>query len=294
MTKCVTDRDKGGVVWCGAPCGCLWQLCTPLTLVVEHPLWYYRIEKSLTPALEQSMMNNQPGITQEQLATNIARVRSSIAEAARRVGRTPAEITLVAVSKTMPIELVQMAYNLGVTDFGENRVQEALPKIAAFHPQGLRWHMIGHLQSNKASKVVSPFYCVQSVDSLHLAQALNRYAGEQGKRLPVLLQVNVAGEATKEGVSPAEAPILARQVVTLPYIQVEGLMTIAPLVDDPEQVRPVFRQLRLLRDQLRTELPANSWQHLSMGMTDDYTVAIEEGATIVRIGRAIFGERITK
>jgi PLP dependent protein len=238
------------------------------------------------------MMNNQPTITQEHLASNIAHVRSVIEEAARRAGRAPGEITLVAVSKTMPVELVQMAYNLGVTDFGENRVQEALPKIAAFHPQGLRWHMIGHLQSNKANRVVSPFYCVQSVDSLHLAQTLNRHASEQGKRLLALLQVNVSGEASKEGVSPAEISELARQVVALPYLQVEGLMTIAPLVADPEQVRPVFRELRLQRDRLRAELPACSWQHLSMGMTDDYRVAIEEGATIVRIGRAIFGERV--
>jgi len=239
-------------------------------------------------------MNNQLTLTGERMVANIAHVRSLIAEAARRVGRTPQEITLVAVSKTMPVELVQMAYNLGVTDFGENRVQEALPKIAAFHPQGLRWHMIGHLQSNKASKVVSPFYCVESVDSLHLAQMLNRHAGEQGKRFPVLLQVNVSGEASKEGLSPTEVLELARQVVGLSHIQVEGLMTIAPLVEDAEQVRPVFRELRFLRDQLRTELPSSSWQHLSMGMTDDYRVAIEEGATIVRIGRAIFGEREKK
>jgi pyridoxal phosphate enzyme (YggS family) len=240
------------------------------------------------------MMNNQPTITEEHMAANIAHVRSIIAEAALRMGRAPEEITLVAVSKTMPVELVQMAYNLGVTAFGENRVQEALPKIAAFHPQGLSWHMIGHLQSNKASKVVSPFDCVESVDSLHLAQALSRHAGEQGKRLPVLLQVNVAGEASKEGLSPAEALELARQFLALPHIQVAGLMTIAPLVEDAEQVRPVFRELRLLRDQLRTELPSSSWQHLSMGMTGDYRVAIEEGATIVRIGRAIFGEREKK
>ena len=239
-------------------------------------------------------MNNQLTLTGERMVANIAHVRSLIAEAARRVGRTPQEITLVAVSKTMPVELVQMAYNLGVTDFGENRVQEALPKIAAFHPQGLRWHMIGHLQSNKARKVVSPFYCVESVDSLHLAQMLNRHAGEQGKRFPVLLQVNVSGEASKEGLSPTEVLELARQVVGLSHIQVEGLMTIAPLVEDAEQVRPVFRELRFLRDQLRTELPSSSWQHLSMGMTDDYRVAIEEGATIVRIGRAIFGEREKK
>ena len=240
------------------------------------------------------MINNQLTLTQEKLATNIAQVRSTIAEAAQRGGRTPDEIKLVAVSKSKPVELVQMAYNLGVTDFGENRVQEALPKIAAFHPQGLRWHMIGHLQSNKASKVVSPFYSVQSVDSLHLAQTLNRHAGEQGKRLAVLLQVNVSGEASKEGLSPAEALDVAGQVLALPHIQVEGLMTIAPLVEDAEQVRPVFRELRLLRDQLRTEVPSSSWQHLSMGMTDDYQVAIEEGATIVRIGRAIFGEREKK
>ncbi len=228
------------------------------------------------------------------MAANIAHVRSTIAEAALRVGRAPEEITPVAVSKTMPVELVQMAYNLGVTDFGENRVQEALPKIAAFHPQDLRWHMIGHLQSNKASKVVSSFYCVHSVDSLHLAQTLNRYAVERGIQFPVLLQVNVSGEFSKEGMSPAEALELTRQFAELPHIQVEGLMTIAPLVEDPEQVRPVFRELRILRDQLRAELPSCSWQHLSMGMTGDYRVAIEEGATIVRIGRAIFGEREKK
>src|SRR5438445_13520283 len=121
-------------------------------------------------------------LTQEQLADNIAQVRATLAEVAGHAGRRAEEITLVAVSKTMPVELVRMAYNLGVTDFGENRVQEALPKIVSFHPQGLRWHMIGHLQSNKAAKVVSSFYCVHSVDSLHLAQTLSRHAGEQGKR----------------------------------------------------------------------------------------------------------------
>ena len=141
---------------------------------------------------------------------------------------------------------------------------------------------------------MSPFYCVHSVDSLHLAQTLSRHAGELKKSLPVLLQDYVSGEASKEGMSLAEAPELARQIVALPHIQVDGLMTIAPLVEDPEQVRPVFRELRLLREQLRTELPQCSWQHLSMGMTDDYPVAIEEGATIVRIGRAIFGERPKK
>lgn len=239
-------------------------------------------------------MNNEQTITENRMAANIDHVRSIIAESALRVGRAPEEITLVAVSKTMPVELVQMAYNLGVTDFGENRVQEALPKIAAFHPQGLRWHMIGHLQSNKAAKVVSPFFCVHSVDSLHLAQTLSRHAAEQGKHLSVLLQINVSGEASKEGMPLAETSELARQIVALPHMQVEGLMTIAPLAEDPEQVRPVFRALRLLRERLRAELPQCSLQHLSMGMTGDYSVAIEEGATIVRIGRAIFGERQKK
>src|SRR5438876_2270466 len=145
-------------------------------------------------------MNYEQTFTKGHMAANIDHVRSIIAEAALRVGRAPEEITLVAVSKTMPVELVQMAYNLGVTDFGENRVQEALPKIAAFQPQGLRWHMIGHLQSNKAGKVVSSFDCVHSVDSLHLAQALSRHASEQEKRLPVLLQINVSGETSKEGI----------------------------------------------------------------------------------------------
>jgi len=239
-------------------------------------------------------MNDQPGNNQERLAANIAYVRSNIVEAAQRSGRSPGEITLVAVSKTVPVELVKIAYNLGVTNFGENRVQEALPKIAEFHPQGMHWHMIGHLQSNKAGKAAGAFDFVQSVDSLHLAQALNRYAGEQRKRLPVLLQVNVSGEESKEGMTLEDAPMLARQIAALPAIEVQGLMTIAPLAENPGEARPVFRSLRNLRERLQDELPQCSWQHLSMGMTDDYRVAIEEGATIVRIGRAIFGERIYK
>jgi hypothetical protein len=227
----------------------------------------------------------------QQLAENIAQVRARIAQAAERAGRDPAEITLVAVSKTKPVELVEMAYNCGVTDFGENRVQEALAKIARWHPQGLRWHLIGHLQSNKAAKVVEPFACVHSVDSLHLAQTLSRHAQELGKPLPILLQVNVASEASKEGMSPGELPELARQIVALPALRVEGLMTIAPLVSDPEEVRLVFRELRRLRDRLRIDVSASDWAQLSMGMTGDYSVAIEEGATIVRVGRAIFGQR---
>ncbi len=231
---------------------------------------------------------------QEWLAANIARVRDNIAQAARNVGRSPDEVTLVAVSKTKPLELVKLAYQVGLTHFGENRVQEALPKIAAFHPPDVSWQMIGHLQSNKAGKVAGAFDCIESVDNLRLAQALNRHAAELGNRLPVLLQVNVAGEASKEGMSMEETFALARQIVELPHLEVQGLMTIAPLVKDAEEVRPVFRGLRELRDRLREEIPHCSWSQLSMGMTDDYVVAIEEGATIVRIGRAIFGERVKK
>ncbi len=233
-------------------------------------------------------------ITHDRLATNIAQVRASIAAAAERSGRAAEDITLVAVSKTVAVEMVKIAYNLGVTHFGENRVQDALPKIAEFRPQGVYWHMIGHVQSNKASKVVAAFDAVQSVDSLHLAQMLQRYAEEEGKRLPVLLQVNVSGEASKEGMTVAETVGLARQIAVLRALEVQGLMTIAPLVEKPEEVRPVFRTLRELRDRLQNEVPDCSWQHLSMGMTDDYRIAIEEGATIVRIGRAIFGERVNK
>ena len=230
--------------------------------------------------------------TPEQVAQNLDYVRDAIAQAAARAGRDAQEVTLIAVSKTVPLHLVQIAYNLGVTNFGENRVQDALPKIAEFSPPDLRWHMIGHLQSNKASKVIGAFASVESVDSLHLAQALERHAANKGIRLPVLLQVNVSGEASKEGISPDEALEMARQIVALPHLLVEGLMTIAPIAYNQEEIRPVFRQLRLLRDHLRNEVPQSDWRHLSMGMTDDYRVAIEEGATIVRIGRAIFGERV--
>jgi PLP dependent protein len=231
-------------------------------------------------------------ITPEQLAGNLEYVRGAIGQAAERAGRDARDVMLIAVSKTVSLELVRMAYNLGVTDFGENRVQDALPKIADFHPPEVRWHMIGHLQSNKTSKVIGAFASVESVDNLHLAQALERHASRKGITLPVLLQVNVSGEASKEGMSPVEAPEMSRQIVALPHLQVEGLMTIAPIAQNPEGTRSVFRQLRLLRDHLRNEIPQCDWRHLSMGMTDDYRVAIEEGATIVRIGRAIFGERV--
>ena len=185
-------------------------------------------------------MNEQQTDLQEMLAENIAAVRAAIAKAAQKAGRDVDEITLVAVSKTKPVEMVKIAYNLGVTDFGENRVQDALPKIADFHPDGLRWHMIGHVQSNKVNKIVGQFDSVQSVDSLHLAQLLQRHAEEVGIRLPVLLQVNVSGEESKEGIALTEVPEVARQIVALPELDVQGLMTIAPLVQDAEEVARSF------------------------------------------------------
>jgi pyridoxal phosphate enzyme (YggS family) len=250
-----------------------------------------KMRKSCEESERTDVINNHPTQQQDHLAANLARVRAAIAAAAQRASRDPQDITLVAVSKTHPVELVKIAYNLGVTDFGENRVQEALPKITDFHPQDMRWHMIGHLQSNKAGKVVSSFDCVQSVDSLHLAQMLQRHTAEQNRRLPILLEVNVAGEESKSGLMPDETATVAHQIATLSHLEIQGLMTVAPQVSELEQVRPVFRTLRTLRDRLQYEIPTCSWHHLSMGMTDDYSVAIEEGATIVRIGRAIFGER---
>ncbi|GCE27009.1 YggS family pyridoxal phosphate enzyme [Dictyobacter alpinus] len=232
------------------------------------------------------------------IAANLARVHAQIAEAALRAERRPESVTLVAVSKTKPLEAIKVAYNLGIRDFGENRVQEVLEKQATFSPPDLRWHMIGHVQTNKANKVCGSFAYIHSVDSLHLALSLQRaaekksHAEETAVVQPVLLQVNISGEARKEGMTPEETPAIARQLRSLSHLKVQGLMTVAPLVDDQEQVRPVFQALRQLRDKLRQEVPEYSWDQLSMGMTDDYPIAIEEGATIVRVGRAIFGERV--
>jgi pyridoxal phosphate enzyme (YggS family) len=242
---------------------------------------------------------NEPTTSQEKIiAANIVSVRTVIAEAAQRVGRSPDDVHLVAVSKTKPLEVVKIAYNLGMRDFGENRVQEALEKQAQFAAPDLCWHMIGHVQTNKAQKIAGSFSYIHSIDSLHVAQALQRalekkqQADNVATRQAIFLQINVSGEASKEGMAPEETLGLARQIMALSLLDVRGLMTVAPLVDDAEQVRPVFRALRNLRDRLRQDLPDGKWEHLSMGMTDDYHVAIEEGATIVRVGRAIFGERI--
>jgi pyridoxal phosphate enzyme (YggS family) len=232
----------------------------------------------------------------------IARVRERITEAARHAGRSPDEVTLVAVTKTHPPEAVAAALAAGIADMGENRVQEASEKIVALAAQreAIRWHLIGHLQRNKARLAAELFDMVHSLDSLRLAEALARHT-PAGRALDVLLQVNVSGEASKEGFdlpggvenSAALPAFLADvgRIVALPGLRVRGLMTVAPWGSDREAARPTFRALRLLRDELARRFPQGDWSQLSMGMTDDFAVAIAEGATIVRVGRAIFGER---
>ena len=223
-------------------------------------------------------------------------VRGEIAACALRSNRTPGEITLVAVSKTHPPELIREAIAAGVTDLGENRVQEADAKIPAVGRAAARWHLIGHLQSNKARRAVELFDVIHSLDSVKLARRLDRVCGEINREvLPVLIQVDLGKETTKTGAAESEVPKIIEAIAQLRTLRLIGLMTLPPYFDDPENGRPFFRRLRELRDELRAQ-GAFGDQHgeLSMGMTHDYQVAIEEGATIVRIGTAIFGTRVAK
>ena len=238
------------------------------------------------------------------IKNNLAQVRERMAAAARRAGRSLDAVTLVAVTKTHPVHVVRQAYKAGLREFGENRVGEAEAKIPAFEqvapPEPPRWHMIGHLQRRKVRLALALFQLFHSVDSLRLAQRIERIAAEDEKVVPVLLEVNVSGEASKYGFELSSAkPEKEReaffeqveQVLALPHLEIRGLMTMAPIVSDPEQARPVFVNLRTLRDTLSRRFPGADWRELSMGMTDDFEVAIEEGATMVRVGRAIFGAR---
>jgi pyridoxal phosphate enzyme (YggS family) len=238
------------------------------------------------------------------IAAQLEAVWERIAAAAQRADRSPEQIRLVGVSKTHPPELVARAFAAGLRDFGENRVQEAEQKIAALAADrnAITWHLIGHLQSNKARRAAALFDIVHSLDSLHLAEALARGVGSSlPNPLPVLLQVNVSGEASKDGFDLAgweERPDLldgffaeVDRLLALPHLRVGGLMTIAPWGDDPAAARPTFRSVQRLRDALARRFPTADWSALSMGMSDDFEVAIEEGATIVRVGRAIFGSR---
>jgi PLP dependent protein len=222
------------------------------------------------------------------LATNIANVRARIRAAAERGGRRADDVLLVAVTKTVDAARVRDAAALGLRTFGENRVQDAREKIPAV--SGVSWHLIGSLQRNKAKEAVRLFDVLESVDSDALAEELSRRAVEQERAVDVLVQVNVAREPQKHGASPEEAAAVVRRTAALPGLRLRGLMTIAPAVSDPDEVRPVFRALRELRDNLQGVLGA-ALPELSMGMSEDFEVAIEEGATMVRIGRAIFADR---
>ena len=223
------------------------------------------------------------------LAANLNRIQQRITAACARAGREPASVTLLAVTKTQPPEAVCEAAGLGLTLFGENKVQEAKAKIPLC-PGRLRWHMIGHLQSNKCRDAVELFDMIQSVDSLALAKELNKRAEQAAKRMPILLEVNIVGEASKFGYPPERLLAELAQLNALPRLEIHGLMTIPPWSPDPEKARPLFRQMRELKQRCEEVLGA-PLPHLSMGMTGDFEVAIEEGATIVRIGTALFGER---
>lgn len=223
------------------------------------------------------------------LAENLASIQKRIAAACARAGSDPASVTLLAVSKGMPPEVVREAADCGLTLFGESKVQEAKVKISMC-PGRLRWQMIGHLQSNKCRDAVHCFEMIQSVDSLELAQEINKWSDKQARTMPILLEVNLAGESTKFGFKPEQMLAELEAINALPKIEVHGLMTIAPWAPEPEKVRPIFLQLRELKKQCEEKLGA-SLPHLSMGMSGDFEVAIEEGATIVRIGTVLFGAR---
>lgn len=220
-------------------------------------------------------------------------VRRRIELAAERAHRLPSEVQIVAVSKTVAPEVIVEACHLGQAEFGENRVQEFRGKRAFLDAAGVtaRWHMLGHLQSNKARSAIELFDIIHSVDSGKLARLLDRCAGELGRKLPALLEVNFAPSSERSGFRPDDLDAVAAEMVTLSNLEIQGLMTVAPLGLKQDELRGVFRAMRVQRDRLAARYTGSDWRHLSMGMSDDFELAIEEGATMVRIGRAIFGER---
>ena len=229
------------------------------------------------------------------VAENISRVRERIEAAARRAGRNPDDVLLMAVSKTFPAEAVRDAYAVGQRLFGENRVQEFAEKAKSLQAlPGAGWHLIGHLQTNKAAKAAELFDAIDSVDSLRLAEKLNSSAAQMNKQLPVLIEINIGGEEVKSGVMPGspELEALLATAPSLKNLQIRGLMAIPPFTDDPEQARPYCRKMRELRDMIAARrLTGVGMDVLSMGMSHDFEVAIEEGSTCVRVGTAIFGKR---
>ena len=224
------------------------------------------------------------------IASNFARVRERVGQAAKRAGRSADEITIVAVSKTFPSEAIRAGYDAGLRHFGENRVQEWESKRAALAQLDATWHLIGHLQSNKSRRAAYLFHRVDSVDDLALAKRLDAAAAAEGKNLPVLIEVRLSEEETKSGVAESELASLAASIAPFGHVDLLGLMTIPPFLDDPERVRPYFRKLRELRDEVSRHI-GRKLPVLSMGMSHDFEVAIEEGATEIRLGTVIFGER---
>ena len=226
------------------------------------------------------------------ISDRLAEVRERIAAAARSAGRNPSSVRLIAVSKTFPLDLIREAYAAGQRDFGENRVQEALEKISASPDLAVRWHLLGHLQTNKARKAAPAFAMIQSVDGVDLLRKLDAAAAESGHAPELLVQVDLAGEATKFGARPGEVRVILEAASSCRAARVVGLMTLPPIPDDPEESRPWFRQLRELRDGwLKAGIAPEMLRELSMGMSGDFEVAVQEGATIVRVGTAIFGSR---
>ncbi len=226
------------------------------------------------------------------IAANVAAVRERIAQAADRAKRKPEEITLIAVSKGVSAEAIREAWGAGVRHFGESRVQEWESKAPQLEDLDAIWHLVGHLQRNKAARAIHLFHTIDSLDSLPLAQRLDAAAGD-GRRIPVLLEIRLDPRSTKAGCEPAEAARMAEGLLLLPHLEWRGLMTIPPLAEDPESARAVFRRLREIRDGLSRQF-GTPLAELSMGMSGDFEVAVEEGATQVRIGTAIFGSRPAK
>jgi pyridoxal phosphate enzyme (YggS family) len=226
------------------------------------------------------------------IADRLTEIRGRIAAAASSAGRDPTSVRLVAVSKTFPIEAVREAFDAGQRDFGENRVQEALQKLERSTDLSIRWHLLGHLQTNKARKAAPAFAVIQSVDSVELIQKLDLAAEDTGHTPELLIQVDLAGEATKFGAPPAEVPRLFEAAAACRAARIVGLMTLPPVPDTPDDARPWFRKLRDLRDEWQASgVPSTMLRELSMGMSGDFEVAIHEGATMVRVGTAIFGSR---
>ena len=225
------------------------------------------------------------------VAENLEQVRKNIELACKEAGRDPKEVTLISVSKTKPVSMLQEAYDAGSRDFGENKVQEIMDKVPQL-PSDIRWHMIGHLQRNKVKYIVDKVALTYSVDSLRLAETIEHEAAKHNVTVPVLIEVNVAQEESKFGLKTEEVLSLVESVAAFPHIHIEGLMTIAPYVEDPEENRGIFRQLKKLSVDIATKNINNvNMSVLSMGMTGDYQVAVQEGATMVRVGTGIFGER---